>query len=319
MTDSSMFSNPQTFMNVPYDPQPEGAHAAILGVPFDAGTSPDRIGSRGGPNAIRAQSRQLDQFQPPFTKFSPVQRLNLVDCGDVNVIPSVIEQSFDQTEKTALSLHEAGAAPLGFGGDGMISLPLLRAANAHHKDMVVLHIDAHTDTYRSVGQQLHEIYNTATTFTRAAEEKLIDTQNSWHVGIRGTASQVDVFEHTQSHGYNIISAETFFEQGYLAIAQELKSRLKGRAVYLCFDMDFFDPSTAPGVCSPTWGGATAREGLGFLRALQGLDIIAADINTVSPPHDVGGMTALLAANVAFEILTLFCHSPTLKTKFASSS
>jgi agmatinase len=80
-------------------------------------------------------------------------------------------------------------------------------------------------------------------------------------------------------------------------------------VYLCFDMDFFDPSCAPGVCTPTWGGASAREGLDFLHALAGIDFVAFDVNTVSPPHDVGGMTAFLAGTVMLECLTLACLRP----------
>lgn len=309
-----LFTGPATFMNVPHETAPANSLAAIIGVPFDAGTSPTRVGSRTGPAAIREQSLQLDAYQPPQTRYSPVERLNLVDCGDVKLTPSVIETSFQQTEAAARSILECGAAPIGFGGDGMISLPLLRAAGAKYEELVVLHIDAHTDTYRSLGNEITDQYNTATTFTRAAEEGLLDTQSSYHIGIRGTASQADVFEHTQSQGYNIIDAETLFSQELEATAEMLRSRLDGRSVYLCFDMDFFEPSCAPGVCSPTWGGATAREGLGFLRALKGIDFVAADINTVSPPHDVGGMTALLAANVTFEILTLFCNAPGILKK-----
>jgi len=77
-------------------------------------------------------------------------------------------------------------------------------------------------------------------------------------------------------------------------------------------MDFFDPSCAPGVCTPAWGGASAREGLGLLQGLAGLEIVACDINTVSPPHDVGGMTAFLAANVMLQCLYLLCQGPDLQ-------
>jgi agmatinase len=72
-------------------------------------------------------------------------------------------------------------------------------------------------------------------------------------------------------------------------------------------MDFFDPSVAPGVCTPTWGGATAREGLAVLDACLGLSIVGANINTVSPPHDVGGMSALLAATVTLNALHLIAR------------
>ena len=120
-----------------------------------------------------------------------------------------------------------------------------------------------------------------------------------------------VFEHTRDVGFQLIDGEDLFETGLLKTADNLVEQLKDRTVYLCFDMDFFDPSCAPGVCTPTWGGATAREGVVFLRKLKGLNIVGADINTVSPPHDVGGMTAFLASAVALEILTLFSYAQNL--------
>lgn len=315
----TLYTGPQTFMNVPFSSAPNNNLAAILGVPFDAGTSATRVGSRTGPAAIREQSLLLDPYQPPQTLYSPLERLKLVDCGNVTLTPSIIEPFLVQTEAAARVIFDAGAAPLAFGGDGMVSLPLLRAAKSKYPDLAVIHIDAHTDTYRSLGTSINELYNTSTTFTRAAEEGLIDTQNSYHIGIRGTASQPDVLEHTRGHGYHVIEAKNLFDTGLHAIAKKLRDDLKGKSVYLCFDMDFFDPSCAPGVCSPTWGGASAREGLRFLQELADIDFVAADINTVSPPHDLGGMTALLAANVAFEILTLFCNAPSIHSKITANA
>lgn len=309
---SGPFVGPATFMNVPVSSDPDGSLAAILGVPFDCGTHPTRIGSRTGPASIREQSGLVRPFQPPHAKFSPLEFLNVVDCGDADVIPGVIDQSFEAIESAASKMLNAGAAPLAFGGDGAISLPLLRAAKRAHPELAVLHIDAHTDTYQGDGNATHHRYNVATTFTRAAEEGLVDLVHSFHVGARGPVMVADVFEHTRDVGYNLIDGDELYQQGLVPTAEYLKSKLADRPVYLCFDMDFFDPSCAPGVCTPTWGGASAREGLAFLRALAGVDFVAADINTVSPPHDVGGMTAFLAGTVAIEILTLFCRAPTIK-------
>jgi agmatinase len=78
-------------------------------------------------------------------------------------------------------------------------------------------------------------------------------------------------------------------------------------VYLCWDMDVFDPSVAPGVCTPTWGGLTAREGIELMRTLTGLHIVAADFNTVSPPHDVQGMAASLCAHMMMEAMALLAR------------
>ncbi|MFT5505757.1 MAG: agmatinase [Gammaproteobacteria bacterium] len=302
------FVGPATFMNVPFSTDPTGSKAAILGVPFDTGTHTTRIGSRTGPAAIREQSLLVRPFQLPHAKFNPLEYLNLVDCGDADVTPSIIEESFAAIELAAFTIADAGAAPLALGGDGSITLPLLRAMKRKYNDLAVLHIDAHTDTYRGDGEAIHDRYNTATTFTRAAEEGLVNLDKSFHVGPRGPVMAADVFDHTRENGYNLIHGRQLFARGLRETAEDLKSQLGDIPVYLCFDMDFFDPSCAPGVCTPTWGGASAREGLEFLQDLAGINFVAADIDTLSPPHDPGGMTAFLAGTVALEILTLFCHA-----------
>ena len=310
------FAAPPTFMNLPFSATPEGALTAILGVPFDCGMHPTRIGARQGPAAIRAQSGLVRPYQPPDAAFNPLELLNAVDCGDADVTSSLIEDSFEQIEAAAWQIHSAGATPVGLGGDGAVSLSLMRAAKRRFPGLCVLHIDAHTDTYRGDGNATHHRYNVATTFTRAAEEGTVDAANSFHVGPRGPVMVGDVFEHTRSQGYRLIPGREMFQQGLLETAATLRAVLADRPVYLCFDMDFFDPSCAPGVCTPTWGGASAREGLEFLQALAGIDFVAFDINTVSPPHDTGGMTAFLAATVALECLTLACYSPSIRERIA---
>jgi agmatinase len=191
-----------------------------------------------------------------------------------------------------------GGYPVTFGGDGLVTLPQLRALHRHHPDLVVLHIDAHTDAYAGEG------YNTSTTFTRAAEEGVVDVARSFHVGARGTLMAPGAWEHTRALGYNLIPGSEVRSRGVADVAAELRRTVEGRPVYLCFDMDYFDPSAAPGVCTPTWGGPDAASAFELLQALEGLRIVATDINTVSPPHDVGGMTACLAGHVAVVALNL---------------
>jgi hypothetical protein len=147
-------------------------------------------------------------------------------------------------------------------------------------------------------------YDAASQFSHAALEQRISPSASYHVGIRGPTYRPGVMGHTRSLGYNVITMRDYVLRGEADVLAELHDAMKGRPVYLSWDMDSFDPSVAPRVCTPTWGGFTAREGLQLLRDLAGLDIVAIDINTVSPPHDVSGMTAHLAAYVAFETLLL---------------
>ncbi|MGI9382410.1 MAG: agmatinase [Methyloligellaceae bacterium] len=315
-TSNGLFHGPATFMGVPYAAEPNGSLAAVIGVPFDCGTHPVRIGARYGPMAIREQSALVRPYQPPEADFNPLHVLRVVDCGNVDVTPSVIEESFEQIQSAVTSIVEHGAVPVMMGGDGAVTLPQMRALHRTYPDLVVLHIDAHTDTYPGDGNAVHDRINTATTFTRAAEEGVVDAKNSFHVGARGTVTTANVFEHTRAQGYELIDGKELYQRGFPEVVAYLHERLKGRPVYLCFDMDFFDPSCAPGVCTPTWGGATAREGLDLLRGLSGLDFVAFDVNTVSPPHDVGGMTAFLAGTVIIECLALACRAPSVAAKIS---
>ncbi len=302
MLDDSIMKPPGTFMGVPHSLDPSGSRAAVLGIPFDCGSHPARLGARLGPTAIRQQSVLVRPYRPS-DDLNPLTRLGVVDCGDVQVLPGLAEESFPAIERAVSAIVEAGAMPVTMGGDGAVTLPQLRALRAKHPDLAVLHIDAHTDAYPIEGPRA---FNPATTFTWAAEEGLIDTANSIHLGGRGTVFTGGVFAFAEGLGYEVISGEEMARRGAEDLLAHLHRRLAGRPLYLCFDMDFFDPSCAPGVFTPTWGGASAREGLGLLQGLAGLDFVAFDVNTMSPLHDTGGMTAHLAGTVLLECLYLAC-------------
>lgn len=280
-----------TFMGVRRADRVDAGQAAIVGLPFDCGTHPTRIGCRLGPAAIREQSGLVRPYYPALSDTNPLQLLDAVDLGDVAVTPSRVDEAVDAIARVSTRIAKAGALPIGLGGDGIVSLGMLRGVAAAHRDLVVLHLDAHTDTYDLPG------FNTATTFTRAAEERLVDTTRSFHVGARGTVFMAGVYDFTRSLGYQLVTGNDVAAMGLDALATQLHAAGRGRPVYLCLDVDYFDPSCAPGVATPTWGGPTAREGLALIERLRGLEIVGADINTVSPPHDVGGMSAYLAAQV----------------------
>jgi agmatinase len=301
LSDAQLFQTGRGFMGVPWADSAAGAKAAILGVPFDCGTHAFRIGSREGPRAIREQSRLVRAFESENADYDIRAALKLVDCGDVVLTPSRIAEAFERIEEAGSRIIAAGATPVGFGGDGSISLPLVRAASRKWSDLCVLHVDSHTDCHPVNPEHP---YDAATQFSHTALEQRVSASASYHVGIRGSTYRQGVMGHTSSLGYNVITMRDYMRRGEADVLAELHATLKGRSVYLSWDMDVFDPSVAPGVCTPTWGGFTAREGLQLLRGLAGLDIVALDINTVSPAHDVQGMAAHLAAYLAFECLLL---------------
>ncbi|BBK43251.1 arginase [Allostella vacuolata] len=303
-----LFRPAPTFMDVPAASSARGSRAVVIGMPFDCGTHPVRIGSRQGPAAIREQSALLRAYDPATSR-SPLAALNVVDLGDALVTPSLVEASFAGIEAAVWHAVDAGAVPVTMGGDGAVTLPQLRALHRKFPDLCVVHIDAHTDAYPIDG------YNTATTFSRAVEEGVLDPGRSFHIGARGPTMVPGVFEHARALGYTLVTMDRLMEDGEGAVFDRVRERIGGRPVYLCFDMDFFDPAAAPGVCTPTWGGASAREGLGILRRCEDLNLVACDINTVSPPHDVGGMTAFLAATVLWNCLAMLAnreHRPNIR-------
>lgn len=300
------FDGTVTFMRVPFSRDLTKSKAAILGVPYDMGTHPVRIGSRQGPAAIREQSYLVRPYEPPLFDFNPLTALNVVDCGNVKLTASHVQDAFEQIEAAVGAIVNSDTIPVTMGGDGSVTLPQLRAVHKRFSDLVVLHIDAHTDTFPGTET---DRYNTGTTFARAAEERVVDPAFSIHIGARGPIPVPGNFEYTRGAGYELIPALDLFQRGIPDVLAYVHERLRGRPVYLCFDMDFFDPSCAPGVCAPTWGGASSREGLQLLQGLAGLDFVAFDVNTVSPPHDVGGMTAFLAATVMLQCLFLACRRP----------
>ena len=290
-----------TFAGLPAGPAGPGCRAAILGVPFDCGTHPFRVGARQGPQAVRRQSALMRRHHVSLGDDDPLTHLTAVDCGDAPVVPGRVEPSFTAITAAAGAILAAGAAPVGIGGDGSVSLPLMRAAARYYPGLVALHVDSHTDAYE-YGEE--DMYNAATQFTHAAEEGLIDVTRSWHVGIRGFSYCPGVIARASGLGFGVVTTEDLLRRGFAQTMAEFRDIVSGRPVYLCWDMDIFDPSVAPGVCTPTWGGLTAREGIELIRTFSGLDIVAMDFNTVSPAQDVNDMAAHLCAHMVMEGMML---------------
>lgn len=291
----SAFVPPQTWLGAPFGEPGRTCKAAVIGIPFDCGTHPNRIGSRMGPASIREMSTHLRRYDPR-TNLDIVAGLGLVDCGDVPVTASLIEESFSAIESGIARIAAQNVVAVTMGGDGAVTLPQVRALARHRPGLCIVHIDAHTDAYPIQG------YNTATAFRHMAQEGLIDAERSFQIGMRGPTLVPGVYEFCRELGYTLVTMRELREIGYEVVARRVIETIGDRPVYLCFDMDFFDPSVAPGVCTPTWGGCQAHEGLAFLEMLAPLDTCILDVNTVSPPHDPGAMTAFLAGTVMWTFL-----------------
>jgi len=292
-----------TLFGVPTAHDPVGSKLAVLGVPFDMGYHPTRIGSRGGPAHVRANSALVAEHLDGFG-LNLLERLAMVDLGDVQVLPGNVERSYPNIERAVAEIIAAGSVPLTFGGDGAVSLPQLRACKQGlGREFALIHVDAHTDAYKDIYPY---DYNNANTFIHVVDEQIVDPTTSVHVGMRDTdyGDHLGINQYARELGYAVITMDEIVTMGVPELARRIRERVGDLPIYLCWDMDVFDPSFAPGVVTPSWGGITVREGLALLRAMRGLEFIAFDINTVSPPHDHMGITGSLAAQVAMECVFL---------------
>jgi agmatinase len=288
-----------TFARLPRLEDVERAGIAIVGVPFDSGVS-YRPGARFGPAHVRQSSRLLRPFNPA-QDVSPFAGVQVADAGDIAANPFDIAAAIAAIEAGADDLHARADRLVTLGGDHTIALPLLRSVVKRHGPVAVLHFDAHLDTWDTY---FGEPYTHGTPFRRAAEEGLIDTDRSLHVGIRGPLYAATDLLDTRELGYAVLTCTDYDRLGLQGIASAMRERLGDGPTYVSVDIDVIDPGMAPGTGTPEAGGLTSRELLSTLRSLAGLDIVGADIVEVAPAYDHAEVTGIAASHVAYELISL---------------
>jgi agmatinase len=294
------FAGIRTFMREPHTTDLAGVDAAVYGIPFDTATT-YRTGTRFGPEAIRSASALLRPYNPALD-VNVVETLSIVDYGDLPVSPGDTERTYGQIEEGLAPLVEAGVFPLALGGDHSITLAELRVVAGKHGPLSLVQLDAHGDTW---DEYFGQRYFHGTTFKRAVEEKLIDPAASVQAGLRGSLFADGDLEEAREMGFAVIPCDQLRTLGPGGYASTVATRAGKRPVFVSFDVDVLDPAFAPGTGTPEVGGLSTAEALAFLRALRGIDLVGADVVEVSPPYDgPGQQTALAAANVAYELLSL---------------
>jgi agmatinase len=298
------FSGVRTFARLPHVTQGlEDADAAIVGVPFDTGGT-FRVGARFGPEAIRSASVLLRPFHTGSSV--PVfEVLSVIDYGDVPVVPGYFEESAARITEGLLPLHRARVVPIGLGGDHSVALPELRAAAAVHGPVGLVQLDSHSDTSEAY---FGVPYTHGTPFFHAAREGLLDPARTIQVGLRGPVYSADDWEVPRRLGFEVIPATEAHDLGMPRVAERIRARAGDGPVFLSFDIDFVDPAYAPATGTPEIGGFTSWETQVLLRELAGLQLVACDVVEVIPEYDVAQSTALVAANVVYELLALLARA-----------
>jgi agmatinase len=293
------FSGPRTFMRLPHVEDLHEVDVAVVGIPSD-GAQVFRSGSRFGPEAIRSASVMLRNYNP-MLDVDVSGRLSLVDYGDVPTVPGSTADSLERSAAALVEVAAAGVVTLGLGGDHTVLLAELRALAVVHGHLALVQLDAHHDVWDEYfGQKLFH----GSVVRRAAEEGLLDPARSVQAGMRGSLTAKADAALPAELGFDAFSYEELAELGPEAFAERVRARVGDAPCFLSFDVDFVDPAFAPGTGTPEVGGPSTREALAYLRALTGLDFRGFDCVEVSPPYDPSGVTAFLAANACFEMLSL---------------
>jgi agmatinase len=300
---SPRFAQPATFMRLPYRTDLDGVNVALVGVPFDSGTS-YRPGTRLGPREIRAQSSLIRPFNY-FQQVAPFDRLTVVDAGDVDASPVDLGLAHEAIDARIRSIVEAGAVPVAVGGDHSISLPALRAVARAHGPLGLVQFDSHIDTWDGdFGSKLFH----GSPFYYAVTEGAIDPRRFVQVGIRGPMYGPDDFGFQEGRGISVLPIDEVFRLGMESVSARIRSVVGAGPVYVTFDIDAVDPAYAPGTGTPEVGGLTSYQALELVRGLNGLEVVGGDVVEVSPPFDgPGQITSLLAANLLFELLCVIAR------------
>lgn len=305
--DLPRFAGISTFMRLPHV-TPDHSRAGevqigLVGLPFDGGVS-NRPGPRHGPRALRDASTMI-RAQNGATGVRPFELARCADLGDVGPNPVDGPDTLQRFETFFAGLRARGVRPLSAGGDHLCTLPVLRGI-ARDTPLGLVHFDSHTDLYPAYfgGKTLTH----GNPFRNAVEEGLLDPKRMVQIGIRGTTYDNIDTDFAKANGIRIIRIEEFHARGVADVMEEARAIVGDAPAYLSYDIDFVDPSIAPGTGTPEWGGPNAFQAIEVVRACMGLKIVGADLVEVSPPFDPSGNTAWLGASLMFEILCVMASA-----------
>ena len=301
------FAGNASMFRLPVSETADGVDVGIIGVPLDIGTS-NRNGTRYGPRQVRAESVLVRPYNKA-PRAAPIASLQVADLGDVALNPYNLSACIEIIEQHYSAVLENAVTPVSIGGDHTITLPILRAIARKHGPVALIHVDAHADVNDTM---FGEPVAHGTIFRRAIEEKLVDPRSMFQIGLRATGYAAEDFDWARDQGVTVVQAEACWYKSLAPLMEEVR-RLVGpdQPAYLSFDIDGLDPSVAPGTGTPEPGGLTGSQGLEIIRGCYGLNLIGCDLVEVSPPYDTTGNTALLAANLLFEML---CALPACKRR-----
>jgi len=254
--------------------------------------------------AVRQASRHLRPSHHVELNCTPFSEIQVVDAGDVAITPFSIDDAVQQIASHAAEVSHGGRTVIAVGGDHTVALPMLRSAVRQHGPLALVHFDAHLDTWDTY---FNAPVTHGTIFRRAFEENLLVEDHSIHIGTRGPIYESSDLDDDKRFGFRTIRASDIDELGVRGTIDAITQRVEDLPVYLSLDIDVLDPAFAPGTGTPEAGGLTNRELLRILRGLTRVNLVGADVVEVAPAYDHAEVTAIAAATVVFDLITLIAR------------
>jgi agmatinase len=291
-----------TFLKAPYveNVRDVGKYqAAVMGVPFDSGTT-YRPGARFGPQGIR----RISALYTPYNFEMGVdlrEQMTLCDVGDVFTIPANLEKSFDQISRGVAHVFSQGALPMILGGDHSIGFPTVRGiAQCTSKKIGIVHFDRHADIQeKDLDERMH-----TTPWFHATNLPNVSATNLVQIGIGGWQVPREAVAVARARDTTIITMSDVEKLG-IAKTAEIALEIAWKdvdAVYMSFDVDSVDCGFVPGTGWPEPGGFLPREALGLVGLIAKEGICGLEIVEVSPPYDTSDITSLFATRVIVDTL-----------------
>lgn len=267
----------------------------ILGAPVDCATT-FRSGARMAPNAIRDASTMLTDGVHPLYPVDIQQHVG--DAGDMPLPSGNTSAMLQMVESTISRYSNANIVTL--GGDHSITTGILRAHAAKHKQVAVVHFDAHCDTWPNHFDELH---GHGTWMFDVIDENVIDASNVISIGIRSPADTT-ARNFLAVNGGTTISARQATKYDPALMASIIKTKVGNLPTYLSLDIDCLDPAYAPGTGTPEIGGLSTMWLSEVIDELQHINWIGMDCVEVNPAYDQSQITSLAAATFVWQYLSM---------------
>ena len=292
----------------------ETADIALVGVPHSTGNGTTERDQHLGPRAVRNVSALQRRAHGDF-KIDPWNEVKIIDAGDVpfpraNDNEHCIEQITDFFK----AIDNSNTRPVSIGGDHSITGGIIQGlANGiltQGEKVCFLHLDAHTDVFTTVDHFLGAKKSAAHWGAYLPDQGMVDPKHSMQIGLRGHPRTLDWLQPSYDYGYNIVTMKEYRQRGAIDVIEQVKTVLRGRPVYITFDLDCLDPSAAPAVSNiePGVNGFSVDEAIELMHAVRGMNIIGGDVVCLMPTKDTPNhITSMVAAAIMFEMISMIAE------------